>query len=119
MANDIANKHTSLDSDEVMTRAIQWFSNEKWKPTSQSSRALSFEGRMPVPWVHLLFTLIAFACLVIPGIILYILLIKRARKFQNLILTTSPTKEGGCDVTINYPGYAKKFVNRFLDSLPV
>lgn len=117
MANIIVTGKTKLPGDEVIVRAVQFFSTEKWRPKSQSERVATFEGKPPIPWFLLFMTIIGFLFFVIPGIIMYIFVIRKVYRFQNLIVTTKAI-EGGADVDINYPKHAKKLVNRFLESLP-
>lgn len=83
-------KHTSLSSEEVVTRAVQFFANSKWRPTTQSSRAATFEGRPPIPWFLLLLTVLGFMACLLPGIIMYVMAIKKMRRFQNLVVTATP-----------------------------
>jgi len=118
MADQVANKKTSLSSEEVLSRSVQFFSTEKWRVTSQAARTATFQGMPPIPWVHLLFTIIGLLACLVPGIILYILLIKKARRFVNLVVTANPLPKGS-EVSISYPDNAKKLVNRFLDALPI
>jgi len=117
MANLIKTRETELKCDEVIARVVQFFSNEKWRCQSQSEKIATFQGRPPMPWFLILLTLIAFCFFVIPGIIMYFFVVRKVRRFQNLVVTTRAIP-GGSDVDINYPKHAKKLVNRFLGSLP-
>jgi len=117
MADSILNKQTNLSGDEVITRAVQFFSTEKWRATTQSGRSATFEGRPPIPWFMLLFTFIGYLCCIIPGIILYIMVIKKLRRFQNLVVTATPMSKG-TEVVVTYPSHAKKLAERFLAALP-
>lgn len=117
MANSVASKRTGIPSEEVITRAVQFFATANWRPTSQSARAATFEGRAPIPWFMLLFAVVGFIACVVPGIIFYIVAIKKVRKFVNLIVTATPA-EGGTDVTVTYPSQAKKLAVRFMAALP-
>ncbi|HEY5044077.1 MAG TPA: hypothetical protein VIK53_19065 [Verrucomicrobiae bacterium] len=117
MADSILNKQTSLSGEEVITRAVQFFSTESWRTTSQSACAATFEGRPPIPWFMLLLTVIGYICCVIPGIIMYIAVIKKMRRFQNLVVTVTPMSKG-TEVTVTHPGHAKKLAQRFLAALP-
>lgn len=47
MADLVTNGKTSLSAEEVIVRAIQFFSTERWKATSQSARTATFEGKPP------------------------------------------------------------------------
>jgi hypothetical protein len=117
MADSVLNKQTNLSGEEVITRAIQFFSTESWRATSQSPRAATFQGKPPVPWFMMLLTFIGYLCCVIPGIIMYIMVIKKLRRFQNLVVTTTPMSRG-TEIVVTYPNHAKKLAARFLDALP-
>jgi hypothetical protein len=65
----------------------------------------------------MLLTILGFIFCLIPGIIMYVMVIKKLHRFHNLVVTTSPLG-GGTDVTVTYPGHAKGLARRFLDALP-
>ena len=44
MADLIANTQTSLPPEEVMVRAVQFFTNENWRAQSQTNRIATFVG---------------------------------------------------------------------------
>ena len=117
MADTIANGKTSLSTEEVIVRAVQFFSTEKFKATSQSGRTATFEGRPPIPWGMLFFTMLGFLFFIVPGIIMYFMVIRKMYRFNNLVITASPMSGGGTEVSINYPDFAGKLVPRFLGSL--
>ena len=117
MADLILNKQTNLTSDEVVTRAVQFFSTESWRTTSQSPRAATFEGRIPIPWFMILCTVIGYFCCLVPGIIMYFMVIRKIRRFQNIVVTTTPMSRG-TEVVVTYPNHAKKLAQRFLNALP-
>ena len=117
MANFITNRKTSLSAEEITARAVQFFSTEKWKTTSQSSRTVTFEGKPPIPWFMLLLTIIGFACCLIPGIIMYIMVIRKMYRFVNLVVTANPIQKG-TEISVSHPKTAEKLVNRFLVALP-
>lgn len=117
MANLVTSTKTNLSSEEVITRAIQFFTTEKWRATTQSARSATFEGKPPIPWLMIILMIIGFLMFFIPGIILYIFVFRKIYRFQNLVITASPI-EKGTEVVITYPKYAKKMVGHFLDSLP-
>lgn len=117
LATLVANGRTSLPSEEVIVRAVQFFSTERWKPTSQSQRAATFEGKPPIPWFMLLLTIIGFIAFVIPGIILYILVIRKMYRFVNMVVTANPI-EKGTEVSVSYPKAASKLASQFLAALP-
>jgi hypothetical protein len=117
MADIVVNQRTSLPGEEVTTRAIQFFSTQNWRVTSQSARAVTLAGRIPIPWFHLLCVILGFLFCLLPGIILYFMLIKKVRKFQNMVVTVASV-EGGTEVSITCPPYAKALVSKFLGALP-
>ena len=117
MADLVATAQTSLGAEDVIVRAVQFFTNEKWRPQTQSGRIATFQGRPPIPMGHIFLTIIGLIFFIVPGIILYILLIRKVIRFQNLVVTVSPAK-AGTDVNITYPKHAKKLVDRFMGLLP-
>jgi len=117
MADSVITKQTSLSGEEVVTRAIQFFSTEHWRTTSQSARAATFEGRPPIPWFMILMTIVGYACCLVPGIILWFMVIKKMRRFQNIVVAVSPMAKG-TEVTVTHPNHAKKLAGRFLAALP-
>jgi len=54
---------------------------------------------------------------IIPGILMYILVIRRVIRFQNIVVTVSSISTGS-DVAITYPKMATKLVDRFVSALP-
>lgn len=118
MKNIVTTKQTSLSGEEVITRAIQFFSNEKWRATTQSTRTATFEGKPPIPVFYLFLTMAGLFFFIIPGIILYIRLVKKMHRFQNLVVTVSPNNKG-CEVVITCSStYAKKMTDGFVEALP-
>jgi len=71
----------------------------------------------PIPWGLLILTIAGLIACVVPGIICYFLLIKKARQFQNLVVTANPVP-GGTEVVINHPDFASAAVSQFVQSLP-
>jgi hypothetical protein len=117
MADSILTKQTSLAGEEVVTRAIQFFSTENWRTTSQSTRNATFEGRPPIPWFMMLLTIVGYCCCIIPGIIVKIMVIKKMRRFQNIVVAVTAMNQG-TEVTVTHPDHAKKLAGRFLAALP-
>ncbi len=117
MANLVVSKKTNLFGEEIITRAIQFFTTERWKATTQSARSATFSGRPPIPVLMIFLMIIGFFLFVIPGIIIYILVIRRLMRFQNLVITVTPFEKGS-EVVVTYPKYARKMVEQFLYSLP-
>ena len=71
----------------------------------------------PIPWFMLLCTIIGFVMCVVPGFIMYFLVIWKLRRFHNLVVTASPIT-GGTEVSITYPDWRAKQTQRFLAALP-
>jgi len=116
MANLVTSTKTNLSGEEVITRAIQFFTTERWRATTQSARSATFEGRPPIPIGSLILMLVLIPT-VIGFFIMYFLVFKKLYRFQNLVVTTNPI-EKGTEVVITHPKYTKKMVRHFLDSLP-
>jgi len=117
MADLVLSGNTSLSTEEVITRAVQFFSTGKWKVTSQSQRSATFEGKPPIPWFMLLLMIVGLITCVVPGIVLYVMIIRKMYRFVNLVVTANPIP-AGTDVTISHPAHAKDLVQRFLTALP-
>ena len=117
MADLVANTHTALPPEEVMVRAVQFFTNENWRAQSQTNRIATFVGLPKVPWIHLTLAILLILCLIVPGVIYYILVIKKLRRLQNIVITTTP-RDVGCDVVVSYPAHAQKLVDSFFAALP-
>ena len=117
MADSINVQKTTLPSEEVIVRAVQFFASEKFRVGSQSGRVATFDGRPPIPWGMIALTVLGFMFCIVPGIIMYVLVIRKMYRFQNLVVTVNPT-EGGADVSISHPSWATGTVKRFLTSLP-
>jgi hypothetical protein len=117
MADQVTNTRTTLSAEEVVVRAVQFFSTEKWRPTSQSGRTATFQGMPPIPWGLMILMIVGFALCVVPGVILYFMIIKKVRKFQNLVVTANPI-DGGTEVVVTNPPWASALVSRFLEGLP-
>ena len=117
MANVVTNKRTSLSAEETIVRAVQFLSTDRWRPTSQSQRTVTFEGKVPIPWFMILFMILGFLCCILPGIILYVMVIRKMYRFINMVVTANPI-EKGTEVSASYPKMASKLVSRFLDALP-
>lgn len=117
MADMVAQSQTPLNPDDVIVSAVQYFSTENWRPTSQSARTATFQGKPPIPWGMLLLTVLGLVACVVPGIILYFLVIRKMYRFHNLVVSANPVA-GGSQVVVQYPSTAKKLVDRFLAALP-
>ena len=117
MADLVANSKTSLQGEEVIVRAVQFFTSGKWRTQSQSARVATFAGRPPIPVGMLILTVIAFFFFILPGVIMYFVVIRKMMQLQNIVVTVSTINEGS-DVVVKYAKHAKKLVNGFLSSLP-
>jgi hypothetical protein len=117
MADSVLTGCTSLSGEDVVVRAVQFFSSGNWTPTTQSSRAVTFQGKPPIPWGLMILTYLGFLACVVPGIILYIKVIKKLNQFQNLVLTTS-AEGGSTGIVIQCPPRAAKLAEQFLETLP-
>jgi hypothetical protein len=117
MADLVTNGKTSLSPEEVIIRAVQFFSTANWKATSQSTRTATFEGKPPIPWFMMLLTVVGFLLCIVPGIILYIMVIKKMYRFMNLVVTANPTSTG-TEVSVSHPKYAEQMATNFLKALP-
>ncbi len=117
MADAVAQAQTSLGCEDVIVRATQFFSTQNWRPTGQSGRTATFQGKPKIPWFMLLLTVVGFAACVVPGIIMYIMVIRKMYRFHNLVVTVTPIT-GGSEVIVQYPPTTEKLARRFLEALP-
>jgi hypothetical protein len=117
MADLVASTNTTLPPEEVLVRAVQFFTNENWRAQSQTTRIATFVGLPKVPWTHLLLALLLTFCFVVPGLLYYILVIRKARRLQNIVVTTTPDSLGST-VVVTYPAHAQKLLDAFFAALP-
>jgi hypothetical protein len=117
MAEQITNARTTLGAEDVVVRAVQFFTTESWRMRTQSTRIVTFAGKGKIPCGLLILTIIAFFFFVIPGLLLYILVIRKTYSYQNLVVTTTPVA-GGSEVVITHPASAQAMVQRFIAALP-
>jgi hypothetical protein len=117
MAEQIVSAKTNLAPEEVIIRAVQFFTGERWRPQTQSARIATFVGRPKVSLALWLATVAGLIFCVIPGIILYLVLIRKAYAFQNIVVTANPAP-GGSEVVITHSPQVKDLVDRFLAALP-
>ena len=116
MADKIKNCKTPLSAEEVIVRAVQFFSTEKFKATSQSGRVATFEGRPPIPWGMLILTFLGFLFCIVPGVIMYVMVIRKLYRFYSLVVTANPTPDE-TEVSISYPDFASKLVDRYISAI--
>jgi uncharacterized protein with PQ loop repeat len=117
MAEQVANGKTNLPPEEVIIRAVQFFTGERWRAQTQSTRVATFVGRPKISAMLWIATVIGLTCFVIPGIILYLVMIRKAYAFQNIVVTANPVPEGS-DVVITHSPQVTDLVQRFLAVLP-
>ncbi|HUY15356.1 MAG TPA: hypothetical protein VMX16_17270 [Terriglobia bacterium] len=117
MADLVATKNTNLPPEEVLVRAVQFFTNESWRAQSQTNRIATFVGVPKIPWAQLLLAILLTLCFVVPGVIYYLLVIRKMRRLQNVVVTTTP-KGTGCEVVVSYAPQAAKLVESFFAALP-
>lgn len=117
MPDTVTSGKTSLPVDEVIVKAVQFFASENWRPTSQAPRTATFQGKPPIPWLYLALTVLGFVACIVPGIIMYIMVIKKMYRFQNLVVTAN-TIPAGAEVVVQCPKEATKLASRFLAALP-
>jgi hypothetical protein len=87
MADLVVTRYTTLAADEVLVRAVQFFTNENWRAQSQTNRVATFVGVPKIPWFQLMLAILLTFCLIIPGLIYYLLVIRKIRQLQNLVVT--------------------------------
>ncbi|MCL5884364.1 MAG: hypothetical protein M1377_03290 [Deltaproteobacteria bacterium] len=116
MSDLVANAKTSLAPQDVIIRAVQFFSTKKWRASSQSERIATFDGKF-VPWGLLILTIVGFLACLVPGIIMYIIVLRKAMQFQTIVVTANPIPEGS-DVVLKYSKYGNQLVAEFLSALP-
>lgn len=117
MADLVVTRYTTLAADEVLVRAVQFFTNENWRAQSQTNRVATFVGVPKIPWFQLTLAILLTSCFVVPGLVYYLLVIRKIRQLQNVVVTTTP-KETGCDVVVTYPAYAQRYVDSLFAALP-
>ena len=119
MADLVATGQTTLPHEEVIARAVQFFTNENWRTQTQSEKIVTFVGRPPLSSVFVNIVIaILFIWTVIVPIIMYFMTIKEVLRFQNVVVTVNPGAQG-TEVTVTHPKRVKKMINRFLGLLPV
>ncbi len=117
MAELTASCRTSLAGEDIIVRAVQFFTNDRWRVQSQSARVATLIGRPKIPVGLILLTIVGLLFFIVPGFLLYILVIRRAIRLQNIVVTVTPVPNGS-DVIITYPKTVSKLANAFIDSLP-
>jgi hypothetical protein len=116
MADLVGSTNVALSPEEVLVRAVQFFTNEKWRAQSQTNRIATFVGVGRVPWFQLILAILLTMCFIVPGVIYYVVVISKARGLQNIVVTTTP-KDSGCQVVVTYPPHAQKMVDAFFAAI--
>ena len=117
MADLVAKTQTKLPPDEVMVRAVQFFTNEKWRAQSQTNRIATFVGIAKIPCFTMVLVVVLTICFVVPGLIYYFVVVRKLRRLRNIVVTTTPN-ETGTEVVVTYPPDAQKMVDSFFQALP-
>lgn len=117
MAELVATAHTSLSPEEAVERSVMFFPGEKWRARTHMAKTATFEAKPPIPWGMLFLTIIGFMVFVVPGIILYFVVIRKMYRLQNLVVSATAANEGS-DVIVRYPKHAKKAVIEYIKALP-
>jgi hypothetical protein len=117
MKDRTINISTTIAPEDVMVRAVQFFTTERWRAQSQTNRIATFVGVPKIPMLKVLIMLILLFCFVIPGLIYYLVVLRSLRRLQNIVVTTTPSA-GACSVVVTYPKHAQKLVDNFVASLP-
>jgi hypothetical protein len=117
MPDLVRNLSTTLSPDEVMVRAVQFFTTERWRAQSQTNRIATFVGMPKVPLIKIIFLVVLTFFLVVPGLLYYLVVISKLRRMHNIVVTTTPDGSG-CSVVITYPKHAQRMVDSFTAALP-
>ena len=89
-----SHKKTTCSEEEVIKRAGQFFADNGWLIQDQAESEATFKGRPPIPLRLLFLTIVGFLFFIIPGVIVYRVLVKRAVRLQNIGLVR-PCRECG------------------------
>lgn len=131
MAQKVTNAKTTLSAEDVIVRAVQFFTNERWRAQTQSSRAATFRANVPVSQIVTgLFLLVAgfiLSCTIVGMIVGIPMFIagssilffakRRARDSRDLVVTATQSGSGS-EVVITHADQAARSVNQFVESLP-
>ena len=117
MAYQEATKKTSHRYEDVIVGAMNYFTAEDWRYTDQSARKVIFRGRPCIPCYMLALMTAGFLALVVPGVALYFLHIRKTYRFSDIVVTVQPVRDG-TEVVVRYPVPASALVQRFVERLP-
>ena len=118
VADKIVTKQTSLPTEQVIERAAAFFGNEHWQVLGQSSRGLSFDGRVRCPWPLCILVVVGCLLLIVPGVLLYFLVVRPRYGRQELAATATP-RGTGTEVAVRCRHAAVGLAQRFLAELPL
>jgi hypothetical protein len=117
MADQVVTKSTSLAPEEAIVRAVQYFTTGRWRAQTQSNRMATFVGRPSLPIGLVIVMIVGFAFCIVPGVIAYILLVRKAMQLQNIVVSANPILTGSEVIVKHAPG-ARKLVAGFFQALP-
>jgi hypothetical protein len=117
MSYQEASKKTSHGYEDVIVGAMTYFAAEDWRYTDQSARKVIFRGRPRIPWHVQALMAAGFLALVVPGVALYFLHIRKTYRFSDIVVTATPVR-GGTEVVVRYPAPASALAERFVEGLP-
>lgn len=133
MKNQDLKYQTTLQSEEVILKAVHFFTDERYQVQTQAERTVIFAPRFELPLGSIImFIGGAILCATLVGAIIGVPLLiigaisvakakSRARGSRGaLVITTTPIKEGA-EITITHPPRAfrtSKLVKKFVETLP-
>lgn len=109
-------KTTAMKPADVMVRAVQFFTAERWRVQSQNGSIATFIGMPKLHWLQMSLAVLLTLCLVIPGVIYYTVALRKQRREQSIAVTTNPRGER-CLVMVTYPPGTEKMMTSFLADL--
>ena len=112
-----AHKKTTLSEEDVIKKAGQFFTDNRWAIREQFANGAAFKGRPAIPLRLIFLTMFGFLFFIIPGIIVYRALVKRVTRSQSILLRVKPIA-GNSEVTIIYCKATGKLINKFQNLLP-
>ena len=118
MADKIVTKQTSLPTAQVIERAAAFFAREQWDVLGQSSRGVSFDGRVGCPWPLCLLVVVGCLLLILPGVLMYYLVVRPRYGRQELAATAAP-RGTGTEVAVRCRPASVCLAQRFLADLPL
>ena len=63
-------------------------------------------------------TVVGFAFCVVPGIVMYVLVVKKMYRFYSLVVSATSGEDGATAIFISYPDFAEHLVETFLRAVP-